>query len=183
MARRSNATWLFLAVVVGGAGFFVARAMREPPSAPSANGSTSAAGASANATTSTDAPPSPPGSARSRWFAEGDQVAADPAALPLLGGLQLGSEVIPGWQLVGVSGVREGHVEIMLDGRHEVGLFVWIEKKKADKPAAFQTASYSIFFGGAHPVAVVEAEQTALAKAIRDRVAKSETTVPIPPGL
>lgn len=177
MARRSNATWVFLALIFGGVGFLVSRAMRTPePGAPAAGGSAPAAGSS-------NGPPATPGSARSRWFSDVDQAAADAAALPLLDGLKLGSEVKPGWQLVGVTGAREGRIEVMLDGRGEVGLSVWIEKKKADKPAAFQTASYSIFFGGAHPVDVAAAEQTALAKAIRDRVAKSETTVPIPPGL
>jgi hypothetical protein len=181
MARRSNATWVFLAIVLVGAAVFVARTMRSPePEAPtsgsSSNDGNGRAGGGGTA-------PSTAGSMRSRWFAEADQTAADPAALALLGGWQLGSAVLPGWQLVGVAGAREGRVELMLDGRGEVGMSVWIERKKADKAAAFQTATYSIFFGGAHPVDVLAAEQTALAKAIRDRVAASEATVPIPPGL
>lgn len=180
MARRSPATWVFLALIVGGTAVLVARSMRTPETAAPASGPASP---SASATTSTSAPPSPPGSARSRWFAEGDQVAADPGALSLLGGLQLGSEVVPGWQLVGVSGAREGRIEVLLDRRGELGMFVWIERKKADKPAAFQTASYSIFYGGAHPADVAAAEQSSLAQAIRDRVAKSESTAAIPPGL
>ncbi len=186
MARRSHATWVFLALVFGGAAALIARTMQSPESG-AATGSSAAAGLSAGATASASGEPSaparPPGSARSRWFAEADQATADPASLGLLGGLQLGSEVIPGWQLVGLPGVREGRLELLLDRRGEVAMTVWLERKKAEKSAAYQTSRYSIFYGGAHPLVVVPLEQADLAQAIRDRVAKSEDAVPIPPGL
>ncbi len=161
MRGRSPTTWVFLGVTFGAIAFLALRSGHE------SGGVTPVASASAEP---------------AALFALGD-LRADPATLPVLGGLVMGSEVRDGFRVVGVTAVSNGRFGCLLDRRGEVAIAVWIERKRAEKPAPVQSSKYSLFWGDVHPGALPEPQILDVIKVIRDRIQASESTVPMPAGL
>lgn len=164
-ARRPVGAWIFLGLVLGGGALAIGRAMR--PEAPSRGAASASASGAASAPTELFPP-----EARS----------ADPKVTPLLGGLALGDELSPGFRVVGVV-LRDGRIEVNLQRGQEVGLTLWVERRKPGARPPHETEAYAITYGNVHPVDVPVPEAQQIAGVLKARVAASEAKVKPPEGL